>query len=73
MNAMSNLSNPFLLFCPFCGCEDIEILYGKEAIRCEEYFPQERGGVRCSRCGMGSRVHPRVELAVRKWNGRFGL
>lgn len=65
--------NPFLMYCPFCGCEHIDILYGREAIVSEEYFPKERGSVRCRHCGMGSRMHPTVEQAVRKWNRRDGM
>lgn len=67
---MIEMINPFLLYCPFCGCENIDILYGRDAIRSEVYFPKERGSVRCRRCGMGSRMHPAVEQAVRKWNKR---
>jgi len=62
--------NPFLLYCPCCGCETIDILYGRDAVRSETYFPQERGSVRCRRCGIGTRMHPAVEQAVRKWNRR---
>lgn len=64
------LSNPFLMYCPFCGSESIDILYGREAVTCEVYLPKERGSVRCHRCGMGSRMHPMVEQAVKKWNRR---